>query len=369
MQTVRYAIHNLINVLVDSRVNESVIEQIDFQIEYFKTTGDQSPAPQKIIVKPYCDFAVDPALMFDTFHLVRGITGEIMDNPERRIAIRKEQNAFTICTDTPFLINFYIQLLLIEPGIALVHAAAVADRKGRITLFPGAGGVGKTALLGYMVKQKDYRTLGDDIICITQDGECLSFPRSFVLKDYHQEVYPEIFKRLNLTEKTAKAQRPYKHRLLQLIKENVPFKGVTKSVLRRLNLLDKIVLNRSTRPYLAAVSVEDVLGKDSVSDRGTLERVIYLQRYAGNQFRFAPVAEDVISRRMFAIIQHEWVEIMRELFTLSAIEIVNLEAYFHRVAEIMKLGISDRQCEMLWIPDNASPEALWQYFSSHLGFE
>ncbi len=46
METVRYAIHGMIDVLVGSRVNDSVIEQIDLEIGYFKTARDQPSAPQ-----------------------------------------------------------------------------------------------------------------------------------------------------------------------------------------------------------------------------------------------------------------------------------------------------------------------------------
>ena len=194
-----YAIHDLVDVLVDPRVNESIIDSIDFQIGYFKTTDNQLSAPHKIIVKPYDDFIPDPALIFDTFHLTRGISGQYLDDSNDKVALKRDEYGYTIYANSPnFLINLFIQLLLIEPGISMVHAAAVADRKGNVTLLPGAGGVGKTAILGCMVKEYDYRLLGDDIIGLSEKGDCLSFPRSFVLIEYHRSVYQEVFQQLNI---------------------------------------------------------------------------------------------------------------------------------------------------------------------------
>jgi hypothetical protein len=366
MVAIRYIIHGLIDVLVDSHVNDSVIEQIDFQIGYFRVVGKQQSAPYQIVVKSYDEFFVDPALTFDTFHLVRGIRCEIVDDPKNRRAIKKEHNTYIIFADTPFLINLYIQLLLIEQGIALVHAAAVADGDGRVILFPGAGGVGKTSILGYLVKQGNYRILGDDIVGISKKGECLSFPRSFVLKEYHRAVYPETFHRLDI--KKNKQTLSWTG-LLRFVRDNAPFIGVTKHLLRRLGILDKAaVLVPPPEPFLAAVPVEEIFGSGSVADHGNINHVIFLQRYSGEQFRGATEDHKLISQRMLAIIQHEWVSVMREFFTLGAMEIVDIAAYFHSAATIMESAILGSRCEMFWIPDNASPDELGQYVSHHLGF-
>jgi hypothetical protein len=367
MPTVQYSIHNLVDVIIDERGSAAVIKDIDFQISYFKGAGGKVSAPHRITVKPYEDFAPDPSLSFDTFHLVRGVTGRCFDDPKGRVAFEKGEKGYTIYADTPnFLINPFIQFLLIEHGISLVHAAAVADKSGRVILLPAAGGVGKTAILGHMVKEKGYRLLGDDIVGLSERGECLAFPRSFVLKEYHRDIYPEVLKGLK-TEK--KSKEPASNKLKRVIRENAPFVGLVKAILQRLGLLEEVAKQLLPLPlskplYLAAVPVEEIFGPSTVAGRGSIDRIIFLQRYTGTKFRLDNLSEEELCRRMFAIIHHEWVDFMRQIFTMGALEIVDLEAYFKRVEAIMRSGVSGKRCEMLFIPDGASHQELRSFFAS-----
>jgi len=94
------------------------------------------------------------------------ITGEVVyDDPVNRVAFEKNETGYCIFADVPnFLINIFIQLWFVENGISMVHAAAVADESGRVIIFPGPGGVGKTAILAYMAKERGFHLLGDDIV-------------------------------------------------------------------------------------------------------------------------------------------------------------------------------------------------------------
>lgn len=365
MQDKFYSIHSILDIIIDSTVSEKVIKEIDFQIAYFKATENDMNAENKIIIKTYKDFKAKGDQKFETFHMVRGVVGEVMDNPARRIAVIRDQHGFLIFADKPFLINLYIQILLNEKGISLVHAAAVSDSSGDVILFPGAGGVGKTTLLGYLLKKGSYRTLGDDIIGLTEDGNCLSFPRSFVIKDYHRDVYPEIFKRYNLDKKSG-SKRSIRRRFKYFIKNNAPFKGVLRKLLKHSDLLKRTASKLSTKPYLAAVPIKEIFGHGSVINRGRLSKIVYLQRYEGDCFNFTTVDQDFIRRRMFSIILHEWVDFMREFFTLGALDIIDLEEYFIQNSKIMNSAIRSLTPMILWIPNNSTPEELSNYFNEHI---
>ncbi|KAA0231875.1 hypothetical protein EDS67_00310 [candidate division KSB1 bacterium] len=375
MEEFYYQIHDLVNVVVDARVDDKIVKQIDFQIGYFRSNLRSDIAPYQIVVKPFEDFQASSECDLHTFHLVKGIPGKCLIDNNARLAFVKQKQGYTIYTDRGVLINLFIQFFLIEQGISLIHAAAIADRYGCVTLLPGAGGVGKTALLGYMVKEHNYRLLGDDIIGLNDQGYCLAFPRSFVLKEYHQSVYPEIFQRLNINIQQEKQRKltysinPTAQKFMRLIRENAPFLGITKSLLRRFKLYQKITRHSNETknlPYLATVPVEEIFGPGIVANRGEIERILFLERYAGKQFKFAPLSEESLCRRMFAIINHEWVEIMRQLFTIGALEIENLPRYFDRLAATVRSGISGKKCEIFFIPDNASPRELEQYFIGHV---
>jgi len=367
MKKIYYRVHQFIDVIVDENVNTSVVDEIDFQIGYFKHESLQPLAPYQINVEPYSIFPSDSYVPFDTFHLVRGVSGKLLDDPQRRIAIEKCETGYTIYADTYFLINLFIQFILIDLGVSLVHAAAVVDGNNRVTFFPGAGGVGKTALLGFLARDHNYRLLGDDIIGLSEKGECLSFPRSFVLKEYHRSVYPDVFERLNIAVPSGKSMPLNSRNAKKLVKENIPFLGLSKSVLRRLGLLDvvahKMLGDQADGPaFLAAVSIENMFGCDAVADKGVLDNIVFLQRYAGEHFNVIPISEDALCSRMIAIIHHEWVSVMRQFFTLGAFEIVDLAQYFNKTRKVMQSAVRGKRSNILLIPDQASPEELLHQF-------
>ncbi|MFC1862382.1 hypothetical protein ACFL1Z_00330 [Thermodesulfobacteriota bacterium] len=366
---IKYIIHELVEVTISAGVSLDIIRSIDFQIGYFKSSKASPAVKLKIVVKPYEEFICQQVPVFEIFHLVNGITGRIYNDPANRLAFEKNEKEYYIFADKPnFLINIFIQLWFVENGISMVHAAAVTDDSGRVIVFPGPGGVGKTAIIGYMAKERGFHLLGDDIVGITKKGACLSFPRSFVLKEYHRDVYPDVFHNLNIK---TNPKKPFGNKIKRFILENAPFAGISRAVLKRLGLFETVVkhlLPQSSpkQPYLADVSVEDVFGRDIVRDKGTIERIIFMQRYSGKNFLIETISEEALSQRMFAIINHEWVDSMRQLFSLGALEFVDLAKYFKNVDDIIKGGIRKKKCEIISIPNNAPPHELAEYFPSIL---
>jgi len=160
----------------------------------------------------------------------------------------------------------------------MVHAAAVANKDGKVTLFPGAGGVGKTALLGGLVEEYGYKHLGDDLILLNSDGKAMCFPRSFVLKEYHRAVYPDVFERLNIKAGTN-------YGIKRFIVDNAPFMGIVKNVLKKRKLYYQVAHAINLTPYLAVVPVEEILGAGTVQASGQMNKIIFLERYEGSEFK------------------------------------------------------------------------------------
>lgn len=375
MSAIRYAIHGLIDVFVDTRVSGTLLDAIDFQVGFFQTGSSNAPAPRQITVKPYADFALDDFNTYETFHLMRGIPALVLDDTEKTVAFEKTENGFTIYADWPsFILLFFLQFIFLEHDITFVHAAAVADKSGSVTLLPGAGGVGKTALLGELVKHYNYRLLADDITLLTQEGECLSFPRSFVLKDYHRSVYPEVFQRLSIDAanhcSTSINKGKTKRALLTFFHENAPFIGLFKAIIRRLNLTSVIPpafyypQDSGPPPYVATVSVTEIFGRDSIVEKGTIDRVLFLKRYSGNDFRVEAINDESVVRQMLAIIHHEWVDGMRQFFTMGALDMLDLLTYFQNVGGIIRSATAGKNSELLLIPAKASPRDLSEYYIS-----
>ena len=233
----------------------------------------------------------------------------------------------------------------------MVHAAAVCDQQGQATLLPGAGGVGKTALVGYLVKEQGFKHLGDDIVILGKDGGCLSFPRAFVLKAYHRSVYPEVFERLNI-------KKGINYGLKRFVVENAPFVGIAKKMMRGSSLYHKVGRVVNSGAFEAAVPVEEMFGAQNVGQGGRVDRIIFLERYEGKDFRIEKIDEESLCRRMFSILHHEWVASMAQCFSLGALEVVDLPVYFRKVAETLRSCISGKKCQVLSIPAAASPRDL-----------
>lgn len=365
-----YQIHDFIDVYIDPRVNKSVIDQINFQILYFKKESIEKSNPFQIKVKPFqVIYSFDDGLC--DFHLVQGVHENSFIDPINKIAYVKKEFGYEVYADTPFLINILVQFILIEQGISLIHAAAVADPSGNILLLPGAGGVGKTTLLSSMIKEQGYRLLGDDIVGISKDGRCYSFPRSFVLKDYHRDVYPEVFRKLELGKSRSrnKFSNFVFRNLVGFIKENMPFLGLSKIILKKVGLFDKLATSLSQPdglPYLAAVRVDEIFGRNCVLDKGIIKEIIFLERFYGNEFIIEDLSEDSLAQRMFSIIHHEWVEVMRQIFSLGALEIINLHGYFTECYNIIQKGIFNKKIRILLIPDKATPLELTKQFNKYI---
>jgi hypothetical protein len=357
----RYNVHELVSVCVDGSMSASLIDALEFQIGYFKCKeGEERVTPYEIRVFSYKrNVRAIKEKAVSEFHLSHGVKGEIVHEPKKQLAVEKNPNGFTIYSDSPnFLINLYIQLILVSEGYTLIHSAGYCDGGDNATLLAGAGGVGKTALLGHIVKRFGYRHMGDDIVIVGKDDVCLSFPRAFVFKEYHRAVYPEVFRELKIPRWST-------YGIKRFAIENAPFLGVTKRLLRRSGLYYAVAGSLNLAPYLAAVPVERIFGKGSVASKGKIDQIIFLERCSGNEFVLDEMSSLAMSRRLFSIIHHEWSAVLEHLFVLGAMELVDLPEYFGRVSKIIEKVIDKKTLLMLNIPHTAGPEELASQYEIH----
>lgn len=367
---IQYNIHNLIDVCVDSRCTDAMRDTIAFQLAHFQC--NTSGAEVLIDVRPYGDWIATRPNAAQAFHLYHGDAGMWLDDPDKRVAYTRCDSGYIVYADTPaFLVNMLIQFALVERGISLIHAAAIADPDGNVTLLPGPGGVGKTAVLGAMVRDHGWKLLGDDIVGLSRDGECYAFPRSFVLKPYHESVYPELFTELGIRseDRLHKNKTSILHTFANLFVDNMPFKGLARTLLRKtghLGAVQQSLAEPRGESYLATPSVERVFGEGCVQMRGPVRDMLFLERWAGNDFENTTMTFDAMAGRLFAIIHHEWVGHMRHFWSLGALDLVDLSAYFSNVNNIIQQGMANPSLHRLRIPHGATPEALTEHFLSHV---
>ncbi len=357
-----YQIHHLVKVTMNDAIQANVQESIDFQIGFFQVKTNPDNCKYSIIISPYEEAKINE-LEMEIFHLVQGSKKRFYHDPVKKFAVDygpKTTNLYV--TDDNFLISIYIQLYFLKEGITMVHAAAVCNPENdEVTLLPGPGGVGKTAILHSFVIDRGYKTLGDDIIGISKEGKCYAFPRAFVLKKYHQETYKSVFDNKNIRFRNDPSQRLVNFFDLifnRLIFRNLPFHGLMNSLIFRSGLIKYINAFREPEDFFTA-SLEEVFGNESVALSGNLKHVLFLERVQSVQGMRRPIEKKEIVDRMFAIINHEWVEMMREIYSLGALEIIDLKVYFDDIYETIH-GAMDapEQLQILKIPRSASPAEL-----------
>ena len=348
----RYNIHGLAEVVIAPGVRTEIIREIEFQIGPMRvqSQGEALGCPA-IHIRPYED--VPSGHMTEAeFYQCRGAVGVYLTDEIARLSVHCSSQGFTIFADyANVLINLYLQLLLVPQGYSMVHAAAYRDSSGKVTLLAGAGGIGKTAVLGHAVRTKGLQHLGDDVVIMGSKGDCLAFPRAFVLKSYHREGYAETFQRLNLPRWNLYAFKRF-------VIANAPFVGLAKDLLRKSGLYYKVADFVRPQPYLATVSPEELFGQGSMARSGEIGRIAYLDRVYSSQFDMTGLDIETCVNRLFAVIHHEWKDFLVHLISLGALNVVDLPSYCEMAVNALRSSLAGKELVYVQVPVDAPPEQL-----------
>ncbi len=360
-----YKIHSLVEVRVGEAVRSHVRDSIEFQIGHFKTQEASSDGAAAFIrYEPYDRFQGADAT---EFHMVRGQSGRVLHAPDSRFAIVVNGSGFDVFTDTSeVLVNILIQVIALRRGMTFMHAAGWVDGLGRVTLAPGPGGVGKTALLSAGIMRHKARLLGDDLVLVGVGAKALSFPRAFVLKPYHRSQYPDHY------PNAVSARRSCVAPVARFLKANMPFRGLIKDALRRVGRLEPaaVWLNHGfTGDEIYPVPVEKLFGAKCVAEGGEVDRVVYLERWDGSEFiKMAMTTRAVVARGM-AVLQHEWVEYGRWFSQLGALELISMPDYFRALECAMTAACNRAEKWLVQVPASTTPEELESWFARNVGFD
>lgn len=363
-----YNLHNKVEVFVDASVSSAVVDTVDFQLNHFRDNKpDAHNDVAKINIRPYSRFKPQNEMRPSIFHEYHFVEKVYCDNIPQRFAALRTPSGFEIFADHPnFLINFYIQLLLLQEGIMMCHAAAAVSPKGEVVLFPGPGGVGKTTILKSLVEEMGFSILGDDIVLVAPEGICYSFPRSFVLKEYHREIYPEaIAKWTKVKPKTLLSKLRYSKAGHEIV-QNLPGRGFFNWLVDRMEWreqLQEAIPQPSKSSFLAAAPVADILGTDAVSDSGKLFAVCFLERARVQEFCSHPIQTNDLVNRMESIIHHEWCEQTRHISTMAACGMFDWNLYMTSFRKTFDHAVDPVHRQIIKIPQKATPDDLARYIS------
>jgi len=350
-----YNIHNLVYIIVQNEISDLIIKDINFQIGFFLTDNySVSKDVPKIFIYPYNNKNnfIESGCPKISFYEEIGVLGCYLDNSEKRLFVCRKNKDLIICADHPnFLINLYIQILLIEQNCTLIHASAYQAKSGKINIFTGAGGTGKTAILGHAVSQMGLKYLGDDLVIINLNKECLSFPRHFVLKKYHSQIYSKTFSESKIYNFNFSYLKRFLH-------ENLPFVGIIKTLLKKIGFYYRIADKIRPKDFLATIPSEKIFGINKFVNRGAIGSIIYLDKTAGNSFLINQTSSQILSNRIMSVIHHEFRDYNSHLLSLGALNVINYNIYMKNTSELLNNILSNIKLFELLVPNNSSPTDL-----------
>lgn len=351
-------------VVINGGVEPTIIKDIEFQIGGFKVDSRLShlePPSYSINIYPYDNaqqFKNSSREIESVFYTNFGLVGAYLDDPKESLFIRHLDGEVIICADRPnFLINLYIQLLIVNLGYSMCHAAGFVNKSNQVILITGAGGIGKTAVLGHAVGICGLKHLGDDILIIGGKGECLAYPREFVLKDYHKEIYAEIFKKRAISTWNL-------YKIKRFFIDNAPFVSLAKNILKSLGRYEQIAGFIRPQAHLATVPPDEVFGAGTMANSGKIGAIIYMDRVNASDFSIATLSKDSLVNRMFSVIHYEWKDSLNHLLSLGALNVFSIDAYINKVPEIFNNVTKEAVIFQVNIPKNASPEELIKFLES-----
>jgi len=180
-----------------------------------------------------------------------------------------------------------IQLALLHNNVTFVHGVAF-EKENMAVLIAAKGGVGKTAIAEYFVRELGWELLGDDLVIVDRAGSCYSFPKPFVLYPYHKTIFPEIFsdKKKILTPSWLS---PWVSKLVPKVKPilqkgpNLPLEFI-----------------RKHNPQFIKANPSEIFGASSVAKEAKLKKVIWLEKDRKVGEPVYKASDEGLSSRMLA---------------------------------------------------------------------
>jgi len=231
----------------------------------------------------------------------------------------------------------------------------VVDKSGNVTIFAGGAGVGKSSLLLYLVSHHGYRFIADDCVILSLEGECLTFPKHGIsMKRGDYGSLPSLFQQFEPSKRDELI-----HKSKRVIAENIPFVELFEKISYSDSLVGKFVRMFSTRRYME-VSIEKVYGLENIVDRGQLKQIVYIQKQSKSTTQIESLSADSMCRRVVSCLLYDWMVGMGSFLGMCMFDKEDLLSYFRSSNTILSMGIREKLCWLLTIPDGTPPEDMYE---------
>jgi len=261
-----------------------------------------------------------------------------------RLVKSDEPRTLRLMSNSPCLewLSWALQLTLLQAQACFVHGAGV-EVDGQGVLLPSWGGVGKTAIAKHFVVNLGWRLLGDDLVILTDRGQCLGFPKPMVLYPYHRRQFPAVF---------ASGHGPA-----------APM--VMNSALSRLAAFAKPLLRlspallqwaRRHNPQSVRVNPSAVFGRDRLACEAHLSAVVWLDRMAGlSAPQLRPVdRRDVASRIFGSTLREQDAWCINATLVACGLGILRADDIYRVWLDVLDRGLQSATTWVLLIPQDTS---------------
>lgn len=207
MKYFNYSLHNFLSVRVCTHASfsKNYFDNIYIQLENFLAQETSIP-DLSIHIGPFVP-DIDNAQIFDDKYWIKN--NSIYFKSERkfskwalevkidkgRVDCKIDTNLFGAVTKPHFFAEFFIQYLLLEKGVSVIHAAAL-EKGSNVLIIPGSSGGGKTTICMSLVED-GYTFLGDNYVIIF-DGMAYSYTSPLNIFSYN--LVPVIRKNLKASQ-------------------------------------------------------------------------------------------------------------------------------------------------------------------------
>jgi hypothetical protein len=352
---INHNIHNSVVVCISENLNTYLFNSLKHQLHYFQTNSiPQHDSVFKILIYPFTecpeDNGTEETIFSGTSSCSSGIITVANGKNAFSYSSRNREITLYISADN-FDVIPYIQLAFSSIGKSFLHAAAI-DFKGDIFIFPSiSGGVGKTALIGNLLKANPiFNMLGDDYIIVSSGGEVNAYPKPMFLYDYHSSIFRDTTIGVHEQLKIPSLSRKIK----LAIKRVIPFRKSLKLFITTFiknEYFNKIVLEN--QPY-AQVLPEKVFGRDRISSSGKLRSIIQLQKYSGDELKMQKSESSGLINSMYSTIHFELREFWDPIYDFGRYDQMDMPEYYSNTRNVITSAVKDISAYTLFVPEKTN---------------
>jgi hypothetical protein len=237
------------------------------------------------------------------------------------------------------LFDGLLHIELLQKGAAFIHASAI-EKDDKAYVFPAWGGAGKTSTILQLLKEEDYRFLGDDLSIISQDGLCYLNPK-------HIHIYP-----YNLVDDDY----------------------LNKKLMENKSFIDKFqwsYMKRFASPgYIRRrVPPDEMFGKNKVSLKSEINKVVLLARTNSGEFSLEELDSSVCAEKCTSIMMFEINSFIQHILAFQMPDgnissLPSLKEIYDKTFDTYKKIFENKPCQICFIPAKAKPKELSEFIKN-----